>query len=250
MKKNRLKLILLRVLFASVMVGVAVLLVYLIFRSSAPGLMPAIQDGDTEAIEHYLESNANLKGLILTAILQIVQVISVVIPSMPIQVAAGVVFGVWKGFIICHLSNVAGNCIVYTAYKRMSAKLNDLIPVNRDNKAVKFIQSSSSTTFMVAMTCLIPAVPNGFVPYAAVLVDVPLKKFAFAVWIGSAFPVFMMCLIGRRILAGDYIMAVLLIIFTLVMAIILTVKQKKIIGAAHSVWDWVVRRIQGNKNES
>lgn len=237
MKKTRLKLILLRVLFASIMVGLAVLLVYLIFRSSAPGLMPAIREGNTGVIEEYLESNANIKGMILTAILQIVQVISIVIPSMPIQVAAGVVFGVWKGFIICHLANVAGNCLVYTAYSKMSNRLNDLIPVNRNNKVVKFIQSSSSTTFMVAMTCLIPAVPNGFVPYAAVLVDVPLKKFAFAVWAGSAFPVFMMCLIGRRILAGDYFMAVALIIVTLIMAVVLTVKQKKIIGLAHSIWE-------------
>ena len=105
-KNKRTKLIFLRILLASMMVGIAVLLVYLIFRSSAPGLMPAIKDGDTEAIEKYLESNANVKGMILTAVLQIVQVISIVIPSLPIQVAAGVVFGVLKGFIICHIANV------------------------------------------------------------------------------------------------------------------------------------------------
>lgn len=236
-KNKRTKLIFLRILLASMMVGIAVLLVYLIFRSSAPGLMPAIKDGDTEAIEKYLESNANVKGMILTAVLQIVQVISIVIPSLPIQVAAGVVFGVLKGFIICHIANVIGNCIVYVAYSRMSSKLNDIVPINNQNKAVKFIQSSSSTTFMIAMTCLIPAVPNGFVPYAAVLVDVPLKKFAFAVWAGSAFPVFMMCLIGRRILAGDYITVILLTVFTFAAAVFLTIKQKKIIGFVHGITD-------------
>ncbi len=235
MKNNKLKVLLLRIFFVSLTVGISILLVYFIFRDVAPELVPALRAGDTATIEKYLDSNNNIKGMILTAILQMVQVISVFIPSMPIQVAAGVVFGVMKGFVICHLSNVAGNCIVYIVYSKMSSRLNELIPMKDDNKVVKFIRSSSSPMFMVAMTCLIPAVPNGFVPYAAVTVKVPLKKFAFAVWSGSFFPVFMMCFIGKRILAGDFVMAVALIIVSFAAAVFLTVKQKKIIAFLNNV---------------
>lgn len=54
-------------------------------------------------------------GLICTALLQFLQVVSIVLPGAPIQVAAGIVYGVWKGSAICYVSHVSANLAVFAA---------------------------------------------------------------------------------------------------------------------------------------
>lgn len=229
MKKN----LLVRALFIVSMIGVAFLLVYFIFKDIAPDLIPAVKSGNEAVIEAYLAENDNFLGMFLTVLLQMVQVISIMIPSMPIQIAAGVVFGTIKGFIICHLANVAANALVYVIYSKMHAKMDALIDEN--NKTMQMIRSSASPTYMVAMACLIPAIPNGFIPYAAVAAKVPLKNFVLAVYVGSLCPIFVLCAIGNRILTGDFMLVVFLLAISFVAVFILTKNQNKIIGMINKV---------------
>lgn len=224
------KRVLVKAAYILIMIGLAFLLVYYIGRDIAPDLIAAFKSGDEAAIEMYLSENDNVLGMLLTALLQIVQVVSVVIPSVPVQVAAGVVFGTIKGFLICYLANIAANALIYIVYAKMHVYLDKIVPMEKESKVTKMIAASGSPTYMVAMACIIPAIPNGFIPYAAYTAKVPFKKFVFAVAVGCLPPIFVLCAIGNQILAGDWFIVVFLIILSFIIAAVLTLLQNRIIG--------------------
>lgn len=69
------------------------LIVYLVFKSFLPDFIPVIQSGEEAEIEAYIRSQGSLLGALIAALLQFFQVVSVIFPGMPIQIAAGIIFG-------------------------------------------------------------------------------------------------------------------------------------------------------------
>lgn len=82
------------------------------------------------------------------------------------------------------------------------------------------------------MACLIPVVPNGVIPYAAARTEMRFGQFTLAVCLGSVTPIFLMCLIGGRILAGEYLLAVVVLLASLLVAVLLTCYRSKLQAAA------------------
>ena len=223
------KRFLLKAAYILIMIGLAFLLVYYIGRDIAPDLIRAFKSRDEAAMEMYLAENDNILGMMLTALLQIVQVLSVFIPSIPVQVAAGVVFGTVRGFLICYIANIVANAFIYVIYAKIHVLLNRIVPMEKESKLTRMIAASGSPTYMVAMACIIPAIPNGFIPYAAYAAKVPFKKFVFAVSVGCLPPILVLCAIGNQILTGDWFLVVFLIALSFVIAAVLTLLQGRII---------------------
>lgn len=217
MKKNYL----IRIAVAAIILIIAVGLVYFAFLKAMPELIPLLQNGSVVEIEDYLRSSDKLSGLICTALLQVVQVISVVLPGMPIQIAAGIVYGTWRSFFVCHLSSVAANVIVFIAARRFGAKMDKLRPVERKNSKLDFLLKSDTPSYMTVVACLIPILPNGFIPYVAAKTKIKTLHFALAVYCGSFFPVLVLCAVGNKILEGGYIMSAVLFISLCVVVLLL-----------------------------
>ena len=234
-KNGKMRILLIRLILVVVFSAVVAAVILLLLHIIAPILLRAIRDGNIDDIESYLRDMDGPKGVILTAILQTVQIISIVLPSPPIHIAAGAVFGAFWGFLICYAGNLLGNVIVYLVYSGLSSKLHDIVGVNEDNKVVKFIQQSSSPPFMVAMACMMPGVTRGLIPYAAVMVGVSFLRFVEAVLAGSVFPIFTMCLLGRQFIEGDFFAVFIIIGVSAGVTLLLTYKQKAIIAAARRI---------------
>ena len=69
----------------------ALLLVYLVVRQTMPDIIPLLRSGDEEALEAYLSRDMSFTGILYMALLQMVQVWSIVISGVIVNVAAGVV---------------------------------------------------------------------------------------------------------------------------------------------------------------
>lgn len=219
--KKKLLMRLLLILAVIAMVGG---LVYKAFVQAMPDLIPLLKSGSEAEIEAYISTAGSVSGLICTALLQFLQVISVVLPGAPIQIAAGIVYGVLKGTAICYLSYLAANLIVFYVARRLGSTLEQLAPVKKADwqQKIRFLSGSDMPVYMTAMACIIPIVPNGIIPYAASKTKMTFKQFALAVSLGSLTPIFVMCLIGGRILAGEYILAVLVFVVSLGAVVLLT----------------------------
>lgn len=221
-------------------------LIYFAFLKAMPELMPLLQNGSVEEIEHYLRSSDRFSGLFFTALLQAVQVFSVVLPGAPIQVAAGIVYGTWRSFFVCHLSSVAANAIVFVTARRFGAKMDKLIPIERKDSRLDFLRKSDTPAYMTVVACLVPILPNGFIPYVAAKTKIKTLHYIIAVYCGSFFPVLVLCAAGNKILKGGYLMSAVLLVALCIIVFLLA----KFRGRILKLINRVVRRNRKEKMDA
>ena len=130
MKKTKL----IRSCAMALFVLVALLLVYLVVRQTMPDIIPLLRNGDEEALEAYLSRDMSFTGILYMALLQMVQVWSIVISGVIVNVAAGVVYGVWRAFAICLISSSLAHGISFTLYQRLGKYLDKFLPDTGSDK--------------------------------------------------------------------------------------------------------------------
>ena len=88
----------LAMLVVAAVVLFTVLLIVETFRLLLPGLWSAFSAGDEQALSEYLASQGRLRSFLTLWFLAVVQVLSLVIPAMPVQLAAGLPMGRGSAF--------------------------------------------------------------------------------------------------------------------------------------------------------
>lgn len=222
-----------RILVIAAAIGALYGLVYLAFLRSAPELIPLLKNGDEDAIAAYIGGQNQFSGIFSTALLAFIQPVSIILPGAPIQIAAGIVYGTLKGFLICHISYVFANVTVFYLARVLSNRMEKL--VSRFSSKLNFLQNAQYPVYMTAMACLIPLVPNGIIPYAAARTRMKLYEFVLAVVLGSFFPILILCAIGKQILSGEYIYAAILFTIDLAVVVLLTKVRSQVCQRLHKV---------------
>ncbi len=223
-----------RKLEKTVMLSVTAILlgfmIYFIAVEFVPKMSAVINSDDkTVALEEFLQGHSIASGIFCLVMLQAFQVISIFIPGAAIQIAGGFVYGVWLSFLVCHLSFVFTNSLVFYLAKRGINPISRLIA--KDNKHVKKVTrwiDSSNPAFMIMLAYMMPGVPNGFVPFAAMHTNISVRRFALAAYIGSLVQIFVMCYVGSELMTGDYIVSAALVVVSII-AIIILYKNKNAI---------------------
>lgn len=221
------KILILRLVILVSMLVIAFIPIYLIFESVDANLWAALTSGNQNRIVEAVSKYDNTLGMLLIAILQILQDWSIIIPSAPIHIAAGIVLGTWQGFLVCHIADVASNMLVFLVYSKIKQKMDIILPINDNAGTVKKIREGKSPVYMVVLVCLMPAVPNGFIPYAAVNAKMSLRDYTLAVVIGAAPPKLVLTAIGERIFEGQWLLLVILIIIACIGSYLLMRYQKQ-----------------------
>ncbi|MBO5565155.1 MAG: hypothetical protein J5935_06030 [Lachnospiraceae bacterium] len=88
-----------------------------------------------------------------------VQVISIVVPGIAVQIAAGIIYAWWKAFFACYIGFVCGHALVFFIVRRIHAKNGRFVD--------KYIPGITGRDFVLAF-----AASSGFRFYAIVLRDV------------------------------------------------------------------------------
>ena len=202
-----------RILTFLLFFGLALFIVYEAVVTQLPDLWQALRSGDEAAIEAFLADSDRTAGMIYLALLQFIQVVSIFIPSAPIQIAGGMVCGALRAYIICQVTYVFANVLVFWAVRRYSG-LNELLGNSSRERVQRALRAiNRGDPFVTVMLlCLIPLIPNGFIPYAASQMELRLRSFAAASLLGSCYPIASLVLAGRFILSGDYLISALLIV--------------------------------------
>jgi uncharacterized membrane protein YdjX (TVP38/TMEM64 family) len=199
---------------------------YFIITETIPDLIPILKSGSEKQIEEYIRSTGP-KGIFFTSLFQILQVITVFFPGLPIHVTAGIIYGTFGGYLICHLSYIFANFVVFKVVRKLGNRINDLLPKESNSPRFSFIRDSQYSGFMIFLTCLIPLIPNGFIPYIAAKTKISSKDFIVSVACGSMPCIFIFAAIGNRILLGDFVLvAIICIIFAVVLILLLIFKDK------------------------
>lgn len=174
-----------------------------------PHLLKVLRKGNAEEVEAFLQEQGRWKGLLVIFFFSIIQVISIIIPGMAIQIAAGVIYGWFEAFIACYLGFVTGNCLVFMFARRIGGGIgNKLMKRQKDSWLMGKI-NSTKPEFVFGMACLIPGIPNGIIPYIAATSKIRTIGYALAVAATSWLQIVLNCLAGQFLISGEYLFMIL-----------------------------------------
>ena len=228
----------LAMLVVAAVVVVTVLLIVETFRLLLPGLWTVFSAGDEQALSDYLTSQGRLRSFLTLWFLAVVQVLSLVIPAMPVQLAAGLAYGPWLGFLTSFSASAVANMSVYLLARRLAPVIRRLVADNpKAAKLLDSVRSSKDPWFYTILAFITPGLPNGIIPYAAANAGMRPKQFLAAIFISLPFPTLLTCAAGSFILEGNWLLTVLVGVVLFSFVGILFFNRTRLIARAHQLND-------------
>ncbi len=214
------------------MVIVIAILIWIAFGNKIPGLIPLLKEGDGEKIADYLAQETGIKGVIAVILLQMIQVVSIVLPGMAIQVAAGLIYGWLQGFFMCYFGFVLSNLLIFVFARKMGSGRLREVSMGRTSQWLMEKLNGTKPQFMVVIANMVPAIPNGVIPFIAAKTDITAKEYVTAVAMGSWLQILTSCMAGQFIIQGKWMFTGIAIAFQCLVIVIILLKR-----------DWFISRI-------
>ena len=127
----------------------ALLLVYLVVRQTMPDIIPLLRSGDEEELEAYLSRDMSFTGILYMALLQMVQVWSIVISGVIVT-----------GSPLCSLSNANSAVIIFVVLATGSTSR-----LFFSNKTVPLTGSYSTAAYAETLTDSAVSAETGRLPH-------------------------------------------------------------------------------------
>ena len=211
---------------------VVAVLIWCAFGNKIPGRIPLLKEGDSQKIADYLAQETGIRGVIAVILLQGIQVASIVMPGMAIQVAAGLIYGWLEGFLMCYFGFVLSNLCVFLFARRMGSDRIRDVSMSPTSQWLMEKLNGTKPQFMVVIACMVPAIPNGIIPYLAARTEITAKEYVSAVAMGSWLQILLACMAGQFIINGQWLYTVLTVVFQCLVIVIILWKK-----------DWFLERL-------
>lgn len=182
-----------------------------LLRIYVPDIWAALSSGNDGALEACLENQSRTYSACLLWLLSFVQVISIVLPSLPIQLAAGIVLGSWLGAAVCLSASVCSHMAVFFLAKHAKKQLNAIAASSpKMEKILDTLSVRRNRTYYTVMVLLAPGLPNGVIPYAAANSGMAANRYLLALLIALPLPTWVTCAAGDLILSGDWMFSIIM----------------------------------------
>ena len=147
---------------------IAIRLVVELLRIYVPNVWAAFSSGDENALQTCFDGQSTAYSAGLLWLLSFVQILSVVLPAMPVQLVAGIVLGPWLGCAVCLTACMAAHTAVFYAATHAQTSLAALEEASpKLKKARDALSVKRNRTYYTTILLLAPGLPNGIIPYAA-----------------------------------------------------------------------------------
>lgn len=197
-KKSRWK----RWLTAVIATAVVGALAYLI-RRYYPEIKGLTEPENMARFQAQLRSFGALGVLVLVGI-QTVQVVSGIIPALPIQLAAGLTYGAFGGLFVCLSGIFIGSTIVFLTVKRYGQPVVDrMFPREKQDK-LAFLRDANKLEKIVFILYLIPAMPKDVFTYLAALTPISFKRFILISMVARVPMILCDTFASGTLIEGDY----------------------------------------------
>ncbi len=167
-----------------IIIGVcaALIIIYLVQRH-APPILKIIESGNITEIRNYLNTYGT-DGKYLIVVLQILETVSIVLPAEPVYICAGVMFGKIQGILICYVTNIVINIMMFLFSRHSKKGMLSFAGNTKNNVLNKFLQSSTHVSRVVFLMAALPIVPGGTIPLLSAKTDISLPDFTKALAAG------------------------------------------------------------------
>ncbi len=213
-----------------ILIGIIILIIFLVwksFGSTIPDLLRLLKEGKEEAIQDYIAQKSAWQGVFTMILLSFLQVISIVFPGFVVQLAAGLIYGWWKAFIMCYCGFVAANLVVFSFARHAGKGIMNILPEKNREKSNLLLEKlkTERPTMVVGLANLLPIVPNGIIPYVAAQSPISFRGYAKAIALTSWIQVFFNCIAGHFLIRGMYIYTFLAIAVQIVILLLVAWKR-------------------------
>lgn len=194
-------------LIVAILIAVILLtayLIYVFFGDFFAELYSLIRTGDQEQIAAYLNGQSQVGGYFALFFCSILQVVSIFIPGMVIQITGALIYGWWKSFLVCWIGFTAGNALVFVLARIFGKSIQ--IATKTEEKSTWLMSkiNNGNPVLVIAVSCMIPGIPNGIIPYIAARSRITFQQFVRAVFESSSVQILMNCVIGHFLIRGEW----------------------------------------------
>lgn len=159
------------IIIALLAVAGACVYMYLHFGKSVIELVK-----DTERFKAWIEG-FGVWGLIVFVAIRILQTVVKFIPTEPIEITAGLVWGWFGGFLLCWLGNILGSIIILIMTRRIGTRILRVFRLEKKLQSMRFLQNREKRNRLLFIFYLVPGTPKDTMTYFAGLTDMNLIEF-------------------------------------------------------------------------
>lgn len=160
---------------------------------------------------------------------QIIQIVICIIPGQWLQMGAGLAWGVLPGLLFSLIGAFLGSIITYYIAKWLGKDAVHFF--FGEEKVAEYVEklNKKRAFFIVFIIFLIPGVPKDLCNYAAGISSMRLKPFLLASMIGRTPGMLGSIVIGKRIAAADYTVAIIIAVVAVIIAVLGVIFHKRIL---------------------
>jgi len=174
---------------------------YEVFKHMDP-VIALLKSKNIDALTEYIR-NKGRQGKGILILLQALETVSIVLPSMPVYVAAGILYGSITGFFLCYVTNYILNIMIFKAAQRMDKKTKGIFSRPDHARLEQKINEAKHPANIVILMYLIPLVPKGMIPYICANGKMSQKDFLKGLCTGSIPSILLYVLFGDAIISFD-----------------------------------------------
>ena len=182
--------------------------------------------GEPEKFREWVDSKG-MWGPVLYIALVVFQILIAFIPGEPLEIAAGYVFGTFKGTLLCITAASIGSIIVILMVRKFGKAILELYFDKEKIESLKFLQSSDKKIVIFLILFIVPGTPKDLLCYYGGLTDISLPLLIFICTV-CRFPSIITSTVGGDALGtGQYLFAVIVFAITAVVSLIGILIYKK-----------------------
>ena len=204
-------------LIAGILMAVAVVIIALV--CIFVGIPLIKMAGEPAKFREWVEAKG-IWGPVIYVALVIFQILIAFIPGEPLEIAAGYVFGTFKGTVLCIAAASLGSIIVLLLVRKFGKALLEIYFDKEKIENLKFLQSSEKKIIIFLILFIVPGTPKDLLCYYGGLTDISMPLLIFICTI-CRFPSIITSTIGGNALGtGEYGFAVIVFAVTAVISAI------------------------------
>lgn len=172
------------------------------------------------------------RGYMTIVILSMLQVVTMVLPAEPVQVLAGLSFGIGPALLCCIGGVMLGITVIFIAYKIYGEKLSRYFDKTLEID-VKSYSNSGVLTLVIFILYLLPAIPYGMICFICATMKMKYPRYLVINTLGAVPSELIGIALGHMAMSTSWIFSLIVFVLLIIALIIIMSKRELLVNAAN-----------------
>lgn len=196
-------------------------------------LIPVIKSLPTQEGRMELQEKVKSYGVFAPGVYVLIcmfQVIIAIIPGEPLEIAGGVLFGAFGGFILCLIGITIGSILVYYLVKIIGRPLINAIMGKEKYNKLEFLHNEKKLEVIIFVLFLIPGTPKDALTYFVPITKIKPSKYFLYSSLARIPSVISSTIIGANLSKGNFTMGIIIFSITAAIGFVGILFNNKLLG--------------------